>query len=206
LSVYNQGRKDEQIVNVTIRAFSFRETQLLLSQMLHDLISPFSSLSAGLDFAMEGKGQGEMEELIRRSKMQMKTQLMLFRLLFSYGEDVMEADLSVLHTYGKVAGIRFEGTFLGPNKVAIGLGFWMTQQVRDRSGSLLSFQGQEARLQTPALRLSSREDEILQNGLEALLPQESYASYLYHLLQEQHKQAVVKRTNGHLSVSLASCG
>lgn len=184
-----------------------KDTQFLLSQVLHDLISPFTSLSAGLDILSETNG--EIWQLIKSSRDQLYNQLILFRFIFNYTEGSCEEAKQILFTFSSYAnslGIKIEGDLSSLPKITICLGLWMIKQCRPRTGGTLYLDKSPYFLQLVSNYIlpPTHEENVLQNGASEQIIKESYAAYAYRLLLMYEKKASIQRTPESVSILLNS--
>lgn len=191
---------------------SLKGTQLLLSQILHDLISPFSALSAGMDLLSNHQGKNnDLIGLIQVSKDQLCVRLALFRSLFGYTKSGLDNETyPLLKDYLKEMKIVLPLTIpsdISP-KIIANCCFWLTKQAISKGGSL-EFQAQgpyrlDISLVTTDIRENSSEDPVLLGHELPASPQTSYAYYLWGLLRQSALQANLQRSRQRLTLSLTT--
>lgn len=104
-------------------SYSLKGLQILLSQILHDLISPFSALSAGLDLPL--KDRNEMESFMQEAKKRLHLQLILFRFIFSDSEGSMGEAIKIVQSYAQLSGIEVSGESQLLPKIFVLSAFWL---------------------------------------------------------------------------------
>lgn len=191
-----------------VPTFSLYEVNGLIGQITHDLISPFSAISAGLEMAPT---QGDdIWNLITRSKQQMAELLEIFRDLFGSGNlTVCETKKLLSHLCGNRFSFSLSSDALLEvyPRIALGLCFWLVRQAVSKKGTL-------AVRNTPdyiAFTLSdthvvgtSRQDHILMRGEKAVSGVDFYACFIYHLLCNAHLQVHIERSTEKLTLQLGA--
>ena len=173
-------------------AFGLKETQLLFSQIIHDLISLFTSLSTGIDFAQDT--QGEVWELVKRAKDQLYAKISLFRFIFSTGEGNVQDASKMIHHFGKAFNIEIKGNISENPKLVLALAVWLVKQTKNPQGVALIFDATKLTLSSPHPLTSAEQDEVLQGTRCFQSCQESYAGYIASLLLLHKKRLSISRS------------
>lgn len=191
--------------HISTESKSLDEIQLLFSQVLHDLISPFSSLSAGMDIVTHS--QDEIWDLVNQAKHQLYIQLILSRCIFSYGEGSYAEGEKLIVQYAESLEIGIQGKMPEqiPLKLCVGLAFWLIKQAKPRSDNILSWEKGNylLHLSGSGVKKNLKEEHVLQDGALTQSPQESYAMYLYRLLRHYGYKANTNRTSDSLSLKIS---
>ena len=182
-----------------------RAAQALVSQILHDLISPYSALSTGLDIVSDHKG--ELWKMMILSKNQMGVLLSLFRAIFATGDLPISETQRLLDQWLED---RFQLQNPVPDqmlglypKVVLGIIFWLTQQSMVRKGSLgirMTSLAVIFSLQSGGIKQDTNQDLILEEGCAEPVPQQSYSYFIYLLLKDQDLRVRVYRKETILEV------
>lgn len=176
--------------------------QLLIAQILHDAIGPFTALSTGIDLLKVD--EDEIWNLTVKSKDELSLQLVLMRFIFSYGEGNVQEANSLLKAYAKSQDIKIQGVITQNPKLVLGLSFWLIKHNNyPRTPARLAIEDQCLTLATEKFRETKEEIAILQNMRSPQNPSESYAFYLAQLVQSAHKRIVLQRTPQTLVLSLS---
>jgi hypothetical protein len=187
-----------------------KAAQALVSQILHDLISPYSALSTGLDIVSDHKG--DLWKMMLLSKDQMGVLLSLFRAIFATGDLPVSETQRLLNQWMEDRfqlqnPIPDQMLILYP-KVVLGLILWLTQQSVTRKGTLdikMTSQTVVFLFHSAGFRQEPVQDLILQTGCQEPVPQQSYAYFVYLLLKEQNLKVQVRRQEKSLEVHIMSC-
>jgi hypothetical protein len=201
---------DKLMVRTSIQllTFSLYEVNGLIGQMTHDLISPFSAISAGLEM---GPTQGDdIWNLITRSKQQMSNLLELFRDLFGSGNlTVCETKKLLAHLFGDRFSFSSSSDALLEvyPRIALGLCFWLVRQAIYKKGAVRvrnTPEYIEFTLSDTHLVESSRQDQVLMQGEHPVSGGDFYACFVYHLLRNAHLQVHIERSIEKLVLKLAA--
>jgi len=182
--------------------FRFKEAQLLLSQVIHDLISLFTSLSAGIDYAQETKG--EIWDLVKKTKEQLYAQISIFRFVFSAGEGNLEEANKVIKHFGKAFDIEVKGHIQEQPKIGLAMALWLVKQAKNRQGTSLAFDQEKLVLSSPHLFPFSDKDEVLKGTRRFQSCQESYAGYISSLVALHGKKISISRSSTEVCIGLGS--
>lgn len=181
---------------------SLKNSQILLSQVLHDFISLFTALSAGIDLV--NNHPEEIWPLVYQSQKRLNVYIHLVRFIFSPGEGVTEEAQRILLEYGSFFSIGIRGAIKEHCKLMLGLCFWLTKQCQNRPDSLLIISDNSLVFSAPVMRSHLEEDHMLQYGGTCRGPQDSYSHYLHALAAEQQIQIRVMRGANRTEISLVS--
>ena len=191
-----------------VPTFSLYEVNGLISQITHDLISPFSAIAAGLEM---GPVKGDdIWGLITRSKQQMSELLELFRDLFGNGNlSVCETKKLLSHLCGNRFSLSLSSDALLEvyPRIALGLCFWLVRQAVSKKGTLVVRNTQEYitfTLSETHIVENSRQDNILMRGEKAISGADFYAAFIYHLLRNAHLQVQIARSTERLILQLGA--
>ena len=187
-------------MKMSTQEFGFKEAQLLLSQIIHDVISLFISLSAGIDFAQDT--QGDAWDLVKKTKDQMYAQISLFRFVFGSGEGNLQDANKIIDHFGKAFGIDIKGTIKESPKIWLALTLWLVKQIKSRQGALLTFDAKKVILSSAHFISSVDQDEVLKGMRRFHSCQESYAAYSACLLFTSHKALFISRSSTEVSIEL----
>ena len=210
-SRHNKKINSKKMINVICQESFFQDhslykTQLLISQILHDMISPFSALSTGLDL-VEGKTD-DIWPLICQSRDHLYAQMVMLRFIFSYGEGSYEESLQACTLYSKSLGITLQGTPPKDSvayKLSVALGFWVMKHHRSGSGLALLEWGEPNSLiqfHSSCIKDVPKDDSILELGGAISSPQETFAAYIHILLENYHKKITLVRKQGFIKLSI----
>jgi len=192
--------KSKKDIKMSTQEFGFKEAQLLLSQIIHDLISLFTSLSAGIDFAQDT--QGEVWELVKKTKDQMYAQISLFRFVFGAGEGNLQDANKIIDHFGKAFDVEIKGTIKEYPKIWLALTLWLVKQIKIRQGSILTFETKKIILSSTHLIRSCEQDDIVKGVRRFHSCQESYAGYSACLLFMDNKALFISRSSTEVSIEL----
>ncbi|GAJ45776.1 hypothetical protein HE1_00085 [Holospora elegans E1] len=188
--------------------FSLSEVTGLVAQMMHDLISPFSAISAGIE--MTPSPGDEVWALIFRSKQQLTELLEIFRDFFG-SETPSIADAKLL--LKRIFKDKF--TCVMPSdalievypRITLGLCFWLVKQAVSKKGAIEIHNTPQHiifSLAETTILPSCRQDLILMQGKPATSGVEYYAYFVYQLLKEAYLQVHVIRSNQGIVLHLKS--
>lgn len=180
--------------------FGLKESQLLLAQVLHDVVSLFTSLSAGIDLVQDT--QSDVWDLVKHVKGQLYVQIRLIRFLLTPGDGNKNEAFQLLLDYGNAMNIQVSGSIAQLPKIMANLGFWLMKQCRTHEGGHLHLNGLRLEITSDFVRGASREDELLQQGGYCLCAPESYAVYIFQLLQQKEVKVKLTRNPGSLFLEL----
>jgi hypothetical protein len=202
---YTKDSPERALVGTENELKLLRAAQALVSQILHDLISPYSALSTGLDIVSDHKG--ELWKMMILSKNQMGVLLSLFRAIFATGDLPISETQRLLNQWLED---RFQLQNPVPDqmlalypKVVLGIIFWLTQQSMVRKGSLgirMTPRAVIFSLQSVGIKQDASQDLILEEGCAEPVPQQSYAYFIYLLLKDQDLRVRVYRKETILEV------
>lgn len=190
----NKGTKSKKNLKMSAPEFGLKETQLLFSQIIHDLISLFTSLSTGIDFAQDT--QGEVWELVKKAKDQLYAKISLFRFVFGIGEGNPQDANNMIQHFGKAFNIEIEiKNPMNENpKLVLALALWLAKQTKNSQGATLIFDTKKLTLSSPHPFISAEQDDVLQ-GIRCFQScQESYAGYIASLLLLHKKKLFISRS------------
>jgi hypothetical protein len=190
--------------------YAFHELQMLCSQLLHDLISPFSAISTGVDLLCEQSiDDKDLIQMIHSSKNQLQERLLLFRIIFGYGNQDHEV-INVFKDYLKEINVKHEIHVL-PHccpKFLITAGFWLTKQISYKQGLLEVHQSEtalELTISQATLRDNKTEDEIVMGSRTVSSPRETYASYLRQMIESKKLQLEIQRSENKMTLLISPC-
>lgn len=188
------------------RNFSLTEVSGLVAQMMHDLISPFSAISAGIE--MTPQPGDEIWQLITRSKCQLTGLLEVFRDLFGSSKlSFVETEILLKHILTDRFSFSMSSNALIEvyPRIALGLCFWLVRQAISKRGSIVvnnTSEYVEFVLSGTNILPSSKQDTVLMRGETATSGAEFYAYFLYQLLQEAILQVKIVRSVQNITVRL----
>ena len=191
-----------------IPTFSLYEMNGLIGQITHDLISPFSAISAGLE--MSPTQGDDIWNLITRSKQQMSDLLEVFRDLFGSGNlTVCETKKLLSHLWGTRFSFSLSSDALLEvyPRIALGLCFWLVRQAVSKKGTVVirnTPEYIEFTLSDTHLIGTSRQDNILMRGEKAVSGVDFYACFIHHLLYDAHLQVHIERSTEQLILKLGA--
>jgi hypothetical protein len=188
--------------------FSLKEVELFLSQVLHDLISPFSALSAGVDLLMDIPEQEELISLLHCSKQQLSARLSFFRALFGYGGQDSET-LRLLESHLSEQQVTYDWTQTPMTKALMALCFWASKQLASKTGHVTVRCIEEEyviEISDVRLRHVTSEDAILLGEALPTSPRDTYAFFTKMLLMAEDRQLSLYRSSDSLKLSLKKRG
>jgi hypothetical protein len=173
--------------------------QYLISQILHDCISPFTSLSAGIDFI--ALPPGEIGSLIHLAKDQLQSCLTLYRFIFSHGEGTIKESAQLIHQYGEAFQIQIQGTVMQFPKLTAALVLWLTKQCMQRNQAIIYLEP-VLQLQGSLIKPSLSDEQVLQKGAQSVQLKDSFAHYIHQLLLAHHQTLTLERHTDTLQLIL----
>jgi hypothetical protein len=171
----------------------------LMAQVVHDLISAFTSLSAGLDLGPDP----QLWPLVNSARNQLQALLCLMRFLFGSSDGQAQEAQELLNGYAKGMKVALTGVLHSPTRLHVGLGFWLLRQVRPTQQGTLVLGAQGMTLYGNGLRLGQEDLPVLQTGLSAQSPRSSYAYYLAFLAQEAGLSICVQEAQDRIDLVVA---
>ncbi len=178
---------------------SINALQHLVSQILHDLITHFTSFSLGVDHITSL--QDPMWQTVHKAKNQMYEQINLVRYLFMSGMGVGKDAQALLHSY--VAGINIEikGTIDQHPRMTCGLAWWLSKQIYGSKTGQIVIQKNCLSIHADHVRQDvGNEDTILETGQPSANPREGVAWYVFHLASLADQSLSVHRQDRQLSI------
>lgn len=179
------------------KCLSLNAVQNIFAQVLHDFISHFTPLSAGME--MLTSLQDPAWHVIQESKNQMYAQINLIRFLFGPGMGTNKEAQNLTKQYMEHTNISIDGSIGCYPKITAGLALWMSKQVYG-STSRLYIDNKGLSIQSEYVRQDAAEDAALLTGQCIHSPRIGYALYLFHLTQMEKINLSVHRNPTHLSV------
>ncbi|ETZ06858.1 hypothetical protein P618_200970 [Holospora obtusa F1] len=188
--------------------FSLSDVTGLIAQMMHDLISPFSAISAGIEM-MPPPGD-EVWTLIFRSKQQLIELLEIFRDFFgSQSPSVSDAKILLKRIFKDqfICNMPSDALIEVYPRITFGLCFWLVKQAVSKKGTIEirnTPQHIVFSLTQTVILPNCKQDIILMQGKPATSGAEFYAYFVYQLLKEAFLQVHVIRSNQGIILHLKS--
>ncbi|PPE03811.1 hypothetical protein [Holospora curviuscula] len=188
--------------------FSVSEVSGLVAQIIHDLISPFSAISAGIE--MTPSPGDEVWPLILRSKQQLAELLEIFR-------DFFGSEALSVHQTKMLLKRMFRDRFtcVMPSdalievypRIGLGICFWLVRQAISKKGSIEIHNTPKHiifSLTNTTVLPTCHQDLVLMQGHHPNSGTEYYAYFVYTLLQEAYLQIHIARSTQGLVLHLKS--
>lgn len=158
----------------------FKTQQCLVSQVLHDVISGFTAVAAGIDFGP----QGDLWDMVVSAKTQLHHLLCLLRFAFSTSEGTAQDAHAVLSGYAVAHDITLHGQVHTDSiKLTLAAALWMGKHRHPGRPTDLILAPHGITGCGAFFAPSDRTATLLSCPAPARSPQESYACYLADLAQ-----------------------
>ena len=166
------------------KPFSIEETQLLVSQILHDFISHFTAISTGLDMPLHMAK--EIFPMLLHSRQQLNAYLNLMRFLFAQGDGDAQQGLDMVTMYGKSLGISIAGQAQPQSKIMAGLTLWAIKHLFIRNQSDITWGQSMVHIRGTPLSIQTAEWGVLLGQSLCKTPRDSLSAYLAQLLYQKN--------------------
>lgn len=174
-----------------------RSHQLLVSQVLHDVVSPLTTVFAGLDF---GRHDDEVWNFVTQAKNQLHHVLKLIRFFCGPLDSAVRESSSIISQWARQAPFHVKEIPEASTKLMAVLCFWAFKQMAQNAPHHAILTENYLQVVSSFLPSSLKDVPVLQGEKAADTPQESYAHYAALLACHMGLRLVCHSTPGQITV------
>jgi hypothetical protein len=163
---------------------SVGETQLLVSQILHDFISHFTAISTGLDMPLHMAK--EIFPMLLQSRQQLNAYLNVMRFLFAQGDGDDQQGPEMVAQYANSMGVSITVQAQPEAKIMTGLTLWVIKHLFARNQTNITWGNRTLHVRSAALQMHTPEWEVLLGNAPCKSPRDSFSAYLARLLNQKN--------------------